>query len=110
MAMTEDLSAFFSLSEFAHTVIMVGETVSGIFDNGYALGNVGAFGMAGCEPKLTMASADVPPRVVDTYHRWCFEPFDAVDLLITVNGAAYKIVAIEPDGTGVSVLRLESAA
>ena len=106
----EDLSAFFSPSEFAHTVIMVGETVSGIFDNGHTLGNVGAFGMASTEPRLTMATAHVPPRVLDTWLRWFLDPFDAVELLITVNGAPYKIVAIEPDGTGVSVLRLESAA
>ena len=107
---TEDLSAFFSLSEFAHEVIMVGEPVSGIFDNGYALGNVGAFGMASTEPKLVMLSAHIPPRVIEDWNRWFSEPFDAVEQHAVVNGVTYKIVAIEPAGTGLSVLRLESVA
>lgn len=84
-----------------------GELVCGMFDTPNQLATVGQSGMASAQPTLTVASADVPPRVINTYYRWCFEPFDAIDLQVTVNGAAYKIVGLEPDGTGITRLVLE---
>lgn len=95
MAMQEDLSAFFSPSEFAHTASIGGVAVTGIFDNGYALGNVGGFGMASTQPTLTLATAHVPGSP---------EGVAAV-----VNGVAYLVASHEPDGTGVSRLLLEKA-
>lgn len=105
----EDFSAFFNPSEFASTATLAGVAVSGIFDNGYALGNVGLSGMAGTQPTWTVATSDIPPRVIDWF--LCFqEPFDPTDLLVTLNGSSYKVVAHEPDGTGISRLLLEVAA
>ena len=99
-----------AVKRLGEPVLLGGEEVSGIFDNGFALGNVGAFGMASTEPKLVMLSADIPPRVIEDWNRWFSEPFDAVEQHAVVNGVTYKIVAIEPAGTGLSVLRLESVA
>jgi hypothetical protein len=71
-----------------------GAAVRGIFDNGFALGSVG-IGMAGTQPTLRLRTADVTA--------------DPVGQAVSVNAAAYTVVAHEPDGTGVSVLMLERA-
>lgn len=98
---------------FAHLsnseALLAGVSVSGIFDNGYTLGNVGLSGMAGTQPTWTVATADIPPRVIDWF-RYFQEPFDPLDLLVTLNGSTYKIVAHEPDGTGISRLLMEVSA
>ena len=96
MAMQEDLSVFFSPSEFADTATLGGVAVTAIFDKGFALGNVGAYGMVSTQPTLTLATANVPASP---------EGQAAV-----VNGVAYLVASHEPDGTGVSRLMLEKAA
>lgn len=75
---------------------LAGVAVAAIFDNGYALGSVGALGMASSAPTLTLATASVPA--------------DPVGLAAVVGGVSYLVAAHEPDGTGVSRLLLESAA
>ena len=70
--------------------------VAAIFDNGFALGNVGPYGMATSQPSLTLSTADVPAT--------------PVGVSVVVGGASYLVAAHEPDGTGVSRLLLESAA
>jgi hypothetical protein len=92
---TEDLTAFLNPAEFATSVSVGGVLVSAIYDNGYALGNVGGFGMASTQPTLTLATANVPASP---------EGQAAV-----VNGVAYVVASHEPDGTGVSRLLLEKA-
>ena len=72
------------------------KTLSAIFSNGYALGNVGMLGMATSQPSLTLASADVST--------------DPVGAAVLVGAAAYVVAAHEPDGTGVSRLLLEVAS
>lgn len=67
--------------------------VPAIFDNAYALGNVGSMGAAGAQPILTLATTNVPANPVGT--------------LAVVNGITYSVAAHEPDGTGVSTLYLE---
>lgn len=110
MAMTEDLSAFFNPSEFAVQTTLAGVAVRGIFDNAYQLAEVGGAGMACTQPTLTLPTAEVPERVITTLREYIYEPTNPIDLLMEVNGTTYKVVAHEPDGTGVSVLLLEVAA
>jgi hypothetical protein len=70
--------------------------VSGIFDDGYALGSVGTFGMATTQPTLTLSTADVPASVVGTS--------------VVVGAQSYLVASHEPDGAGVSRLMLEVAS
>lgn len=88
---------------------LAGVVVPGIFDNAYQLADVGGAGMAGTQPTLTLPTALIPPIVLDWF-RFYAEPFDPADLVMQLNGAAYKVVAHEPDGTGVSLLLLERVA
>lgn len=96
MAMTEDLTAFFSTAEFAVQTTLAGVVVRGIFDNAYVLADVGGAGMACTQPTLTLSTASVPAS--------------PVGLPLVVGSAQYLITAHEPDGTGISVLLLEAAA
>ena len=96
MSFAEDLSVFFNSAEFAATAATLGGVaVAAIFDNGYASAGVGAYGMAGSAPALTLATASVPA--------------DPVGLAAVVGGVSYLVAAHEPDGTGISRLLLETA-
>jgi hypothetical protein len=91
--MVEDLSAFFSTSDFAVAATYNGAaTVNGIFDRAYLepLGN----GVEGSAPVFTCAAADIPASTQG-------------DTLV-IASATYKVVGVEPDGTGIVVLRLEA--
>jgi hypothetical protein len=89
----ENTAAFFT--DFGQTATVGGVSVSGIFDKGYALGSVGAMGMASSQPTLTLATASVPASPVGT--------------AVVVGGGNYLVGAHEPDGTGMSRLLLEAA-
>jgi hypothetical protein len=93
MAMTEDLSVFFSTAEFATAATLGGVAVTGIFDNGYSAGNVGGMGIASTQPTLTLPTASVPAN--------------PVGLAAVVASVTYTIAEHQPDGTGVSMLYLE---
>jgi hypothetical protein len=95
MAFTENFSAFMNTAEFATSVTLDGVSVPAIFDAAFALGSVGAYGMASTQPTLTLASASVPAN--------------PVGLTVVANGQSYLVAAHEPDGTGVSRLLLETA-
>jgi hypothetical protein len=88
----ENTAAFFT--DFGQTATVGGVSVSGIFDNGFALGGVGAIGMASSQPTLTLATASVPASPVGT--------------AVVVGGGNYTVGAHEPDGTGMSRLLLEA--
>ncbi len=90
---TEDLTAFLNPDEFATSVTVGGVAVPAIFDNGYALGSVGGFGMASTQPAITLATANVPAAPEGQ--------------AVVVNSVAYLVASHEPDGTGVSRLLLE---
>jgi hypothetical protein len=90
---TEDISAFYNVSELASTVTLNGVSVSAIFDNGYSAGAVGIMGVASTQPMLSIATSLVPASPVGK---------SAV-----VNGLAYTVAAHEPNGTGISALYLE---
>jgi hypothetical protein len=76
-------------------IIVGGSVVDAIFDNGYALGNVGLMGMASSQPAITLKTSDVPANPVGS--------------AVTVGSVAYVVGAHEPDGTGLSRLVLETA-
>lgn len=89
MAMVEDLSVFFNPAEFAVTATRNGSVpVNGIFDAAYS----GAFGdvVGGTEPVFTCALGDV----------------DQGDTL-AVGGTAYRVRAVELEGMGIVLARLE---
>lgn len=70
-----------------------GLAVIGIFDNAYALQDVGGEVYAS-GPVFTLASSAVPANVAGA--------------TLVVGGIAYKVVEPMPDGTGVTVLRLRT--
>lgn len=84
------------LSRLSNMVATVnGTSLDVIFDNGFALGSVGPFGMASTTPQITLQTNVVPPAVVG--------------MPVVVNGVNYTVAAHEPDGTGISRLLLEAA-
>lgn len=93
--LTEDLSAFFDLQGHAVAATLAGVAVRGIFEAGFALGQVG-IGMATTQPTFTLATADIVG--------------EAVGQSLVIGGTTYVVGAHEPDGTGVSRLLLEKTA
>ena len=91
--MTENLAPFFA--DFATTATVDGASVSVIFDNGYATGAVGPYGMASSAPTLTLPTASVPASPVGK--------------AVVVTGTNYTVAEHQPDGSGVSTLILERA-
>lgn len=90
MAFVEDMTVFLDTSDFAVAATVGGVAVPGIFDAAYAA----ALGYAaGTSPQLLVASASVPSVAVG-------------DAVVT-GGASYTVAAIEPDGTGMTLLRLQ---
>jgi hypothetical protein len=100
MAFAEDLSVFTDTSVFgvpAQAVTRHSEvvTLQVIFDNGYSA-QLGAGLMEASQPQAVARSLDV----VDLAHGCAF----------SVGGADYRVVEIQPDGTGMTTLLLERAA
>jgi len=93
MPFTEDLTAFFSTDDFGTSAVYsgTGSTINGIFDAAYAEALDGM--VQGSQPAFVTRTADVPSA---THGQ-----------TITISGTAYKIVGVEPDGTGLTLLRLE---
>jgi hypothetical protein len=79
------------LKDFGQSITLNGSTVQAIFDNAYT----GMLGMESSGPALTVASSDVAG--VEQGHA------------VVVGSANYTVVTVEPDGTGVTVLRLQEA-
>lgn len=93
MAFTEDVTEFFDQTDgFAVACTVDGASVSGIFDNAY-LQSLGI--TAGTGPVLLLPAASVGSA-------------DQGDS-ITVAGTSYTITGLEPDGTGLVLLRLQEA-
>ncbi len=84
-------NAMAALANAAGT-LSVGGTAELIFDNGYA----GAFnGMVGdTDPVCTGKTADLSAVTVGS--------------TVTISSTTYTVCAIEPDGTGMTALRLKS--
>lgn len=83
------------LADFGQAVTVDGASVRAIFDAAYAAGSVGAAGMAGVGPVLTLKTADVPASPVGK--------------AAVVGATNYVVAEHQPDGTGVSLLLLEAA-
>lgn len=95
MAFAEDLTPFLNTAEFADDAILDGVPVRGIFDRTYVEAGAG-MGMSSTAPAFTLPTVDVPAGPVGKS--------------LTVNGVNYAIAAVEPDGTGVTLLILERTA
>ncbi len=89
-----DLSAIFGDDMPGYALASIGASnVPGLLMNTYSEG----FGMVGgTQPVLRCASADVSAVVEGT--------------AITINSVAYTARAVEPDGTGITLIRLEKAS
>lgn len=95
MAFTEDLSDFFDTEHgFAVTVVYDGNvSVEGIFDAEYFEPSAGMAGVQSSQPVFLCMTADVE----DAAHGETLE----------IDDDTYHIVGVEPDGTGITMLRLE---
>jgi len=90
VAFVEPIAAFFNTDEFAVSATLAGVSVTGIFDNGY----FEPFGeVEGRQPTFTLPTSSAPSA--------------AHGQALVIGAATYKVRGVEPDGTGVTVLRLE---
>lgn len=88
--MRESLPSFFP--DFSISAVIDGRIVAGIYDNAYA----SALGFtAGSAPMLVCRAADVAD--VD------------IESAVQIDDSAFTVAGIEPDGTGMTVLRLARA-
>lgn len=93
MPLVEDLSSFFAVDEHGTSVLIDAEEVIGILNAGYHE----ISGMASTQPTFLCAEADVAD----------VEP----DVSELVGGVVtYTVRSVEPDGSGIALLRLERAA
>jgi hypothetical protein len=90
----EDLTVFFQADEFAVDATLNGVAVRGVFDNQFDSSSIAVGDIAGSSPGFTLRTVDVPAKPVGK--------------LLVIAGKTYKVVEHRPDGTGVSVLRLEA--
>lgn len=92
MPFTEDMSAYFRTADFGTAAVYSGSgaTINGVLDAEYLepMGRVQA-----STPVFACATADVASA---THGQ-----------TLTIGATVYKIVGVEPDGTGMTVLRLE---
>lgn len=94
MPFTENLSAFLNVDEFATEAIYDWVVIYGIFNNGYIGVPVGlAVDIESAATTYICKTSDVSCAVHGE--------------LITINTIEYRIVGIQPDGTGITVLVLE---
>lgn len=96
----EDLRPFFNVDEFASRATLDGQEIVGILDETYDEAQLGGMaGIAGSSPRFTTPTQDLPENV------------EGRVLEINRTGAGsstfWRVTAHEPDGLGVSVLRLE---
>lgn len=91
MAFAEDLTVFFNEDDFAVAATLQGVAVRGILDEEYLepLGNV----VEGRAPVFQCAASSVPAV--------------AHGQTLVVGARTFKVRGVEPDGTGVVLLRLE---
>lgn len=91
MAFTEDLAPFFSAADFAVAATLNGAAVTGIFDNQYfePLGG----DVQGAQPVFLLPSASASSA--------------AHGQSLVIGATTYRVRGVEPDGTGVTLLRLE---
>lgn len=77
-------------------VLINGQSIRGIFDSSHAMAPVGAVGIAGLQPTVTVLTSAITG--------------DPVGQAVVVSGHQFVCAAHEPDGSGMSVLLLERAS
>ncbi len=91
------LEARLNRAVFSHLsnadAVLAGVAVHGMFDNAYAMQDVGGEVFA-TGPVFTLASSAVPANVAGA--------------TLVVGGVSYKVVEPMPDGLGVTMLRLRT--
>ncbi len=92
---TEDLTPFFEIGDFAQDVIIQGNTIPGIITDFYDTLEGGSVGIEGAEVLLIVMTSDVPI----IYHG------DGVD----IDSELFIIVNVREDNTGVTRLQLARA-
>lgn len=91
-AAIEAATAANAVAAFANcTVTVGGVSVAGIFDDAY----LDPLGIAGSQPSLLCASADVSTAAQGT--------------AVVVNAVSYTVGSIQPDGSGMTRLLLQEA-
>lgn len=94
MAFTEDFAVFFA--DFGVTATLAGGDVTVIFDQAYIASMGGQIDST--EPTCLLLSSDVT-----THNITHGTP-------ITINGVAYAVRGLQPDGTGLTALLLEDVS
>jgi hypothetical protein len=91
VAFAEPIAAFFDTSDFAVAATLNGASVVGIFDNAYfePLGG----DVQGAQPVFTL-----PTSLASSA---------AHGQALVIGSTTYKVRGVEPDGTGITMLRLE---
>lgn len=85
----DDPAAF--MTDFAADATLDGAAVRGVFDNGFA----SAMDIAGTAPSLLLPSSSAASA--------------AAGQTLVVGGVSYTVTGVEPDGTGMTLLRLREA-
>jgi hypothetical protein len=91
MPFAEDLAPFLSANEFASDGLLNGAPVQGVFDNGYETFDV-LSGASASGPVYLLPSASVPAQ--------------PIGLPLVIGADTWKVVEAQPDGTGMTTLRL----
>ncbi len=90
--LTNDLDIFFNDDEFAIEIIFKTATIEGIFDNEFAQTAEGDIGVETTVPQVLVRSSDVSG--------------DDHGETMTIDSVVYKIIGIQPDGTGMTLILL----
>lgn len=93
MAFVEDLDTFLNPDEFADAATLDGEDVFGIFDGAY----ISPLDVSSSGPAFTLKTASVSGDPIGT----------ALVITTGLGEGTYKVVENEPDGTGMTILKLE---
>ena len=96
MAIEDDSSRLelFDTDDFGVESTFGGNTIKGIFENGYTEIEGANIGLESLAPSYTCRTSDVSSaKHGDT---------------LTIDGVAYSIVGVQPDGQGITMLTLEA--
>ncbi len=87
-----DRLTFLSADDFGTAATIGSATVYGIFDDAYESVNIATGEITMTAPRFLCRTADVTSVAQGT--------------AVTIGGVAYKVINIEPDGTGMTALAL----
>jgi hypothetical protein len=91
----EKTSMFNSSDPVSDTMISGSTTIYGEYVNDYQSINLESGTVASSGPAFTCAASAVPEDILDD--------------TVTISGVSYTVTGIEPDGTGLTILRLKEA-